>query len=215
MPSPVCFTSWPSCVASASRTIASCSWSSAIARSSPSRSVISVEPQMSVNSTARTAEAVYAVPTGMLGQRTEERLDGPGLDLDDVAAHLAVRLTVHLLDRLDARPLGEAEHRPGLGFEPVRQEPNPVRRLHADIRGVRGRDLLGSAPGTSCRSMYKGTNVIVRHALRGRQRRRARPSRIARAGSATRSTWSRARCCPHRLFSVIDVRRRPGSMSRR
>ncbi len=80
---------------------------------------------------------------GMLGQRTEERLDRPWLDLDDVAGELAVRLAMNLLDRLDARPFGQTEHRPGFWLEPVGQKPNPVTRLDADILGVCCRDLLG------------------------------------------------------------------------
>ena len=98
---------------------------------------------MSVNNTARTADAVYDVSDWVLGERTEERLDRPGLDLDDVLGDLAVRLAVHLFDRLDARPLGQAEHRPGLRLEPVRQVPNAVSRLHADVLGVCCCDLLG------------------------------------------------------------------------
>ena len=69
----------------------------------------------------------------MLGERTEERLHRARLDLDDVAGHLTVRLAMNLLDRLDARSLGKTEHRSGIGLEPVRQVPNAVSRLDADV----------------------------------------------------------------------------------
>ena len=69
----------------------------------------------------------------MLGEGTEERLHRARLDLDDVAGHLTVRLAMHLLDGLDARPLGETEHRSGIGLEPVRQVPNAMSGLDADV----------------------------------------------------------------------------------
>ena len=61
----------------------------------------------------------------MLGKRTEERLNRPGLDLDDVVGKLAVRLAMNLLDRLDARPFGQTEHRPRILARTNRSETEP------------------------------------------------------------------------------------------
>ena len=64
MPSPVCFTSEPPLLATASRTIASCVRSTAIARASPSCWVRLVEPSMSVNRIVRKAVSTYGSPGG-------------------------------------------------------------------------------------------------------------------------------------------------------
>ena len=64
MPSPVCLTSRPPFAASALRTISLCSPSNFMCPSSPSSCVWATEPHTSVNTIARIADSVYAVPTG-------------------------------------------------------------------------------------------------------------------------------------------------------
>jgi hypothetical protein len=82
MPSPVCLISRPPYASSPRRTNASCARTSSSAALSPRRAVISVEPTMSVNMTARNPESTAG--TTAPGSRVDRRFGRgtPRLQLD-------------------------------------------------------------------------------------------------------------------------------------
>ena len=87
MPSPVCLISRPPYASSPRRTSASCTRTSSSAALSPRRAVISVEPTMSVNMTARSPESTAGRDRvrgrARIADTAEERLDGGKIDRND------------------------------------------------------------------------------------------------------------------------------------
>ena len=115
----------------------------------------------------------------------EEGLHRAGLHLDDAGGEEPVRLAVHVLDGLGVGPLGQAEHRPVVLVEPVREVADAVLVLHADVGGVRGRDVLRAGAG------YLVTIEEERHQVQPPSRRG--PPRVCTARDSTASAeavWS-------------------------
>ena len=147
IPSPVCFTSRPSCAASARLTSASCTRTSSSAAASPSRVVSSVEPTMSVTSTARSPVSIAGGRTARVEPRiantAEERLDRGEIDRNDVGGDFAMRFAVDVRRRRRVGRIDQAEAGAAVRVKPIGHVFDPVFVLNLEVLAMRFGDILG------------------------------------------------------------------------
>src|SRR5580698_7124105 len=146
MPSPVCLISRPPYASSPRRTSASCARTSSSAALSPRRPVISVEPTMSVNMTARNPESTAgaAVPGAARESLMRPRNASTVAGSTGMIAFgdRAMRLAMDLLCGRGVRRMDEAEGGAVVLVEPIGHVFYAVSVLNVDVPAVRLGDVV-------------------------------------------------------------------------